>query len=206
MKEKIQSRQYLIPPEELQTLGELTKMFWTEFLSQRGEFGLFSAARMESGVYSDGDLIIVLNGKTKVLLQMTSEDLEEGSEIFRIVATSSSQALREYLEKPWYHMRTVTKLPSDLNLMAFLHQRNRLSVLRWKEQFSREDFGDTLEVISESGLLIENNEARIVIYPDTVVPLDMCFTTNEEKIKEVLAGVNEIIPIFEERTNGASEQ
>ncbi len=77
--------------------------------------------------------------------------------------------------------------PDDLQIDQCLGIENKLSVIRFNVEIENGQGGVLGKAAVDSGLLISNENARMILYPDLAVPLDICITTDETRIADLLS-------------------
>jgi hypothetical protein len=179
--------QYFLPAEEKEALRELSIEPWRKLYFQAGKIEKHGWL-VEPHVYTIGGFMI--GAKTRSLLLLTSKDLVDRTEIFRVTIVTDPERLADMLKFTRPPLAELVEFPNDLKIDQFLGVRNQISLLRFKEEIEDGENADITHVVTESGLLVSNSNARMIFYPDIDVPLDFRITTDNKKIDEVLGAAS----------------
>lgn len=175
---------YFLSDQEKQDLASLFILPWKRIYVQSGKIERI----YEPYVYSIGGIVIETN--YKFMITLISKDICDGSEIFKISITSNQKNIQEQI-RWWYpKIRKLVDIPKDLEIESFIGIKNNYNLLQFSEFFTHKNSKNILKV--DSGLLIENDNHRLLLYPNEEIPLDFCITTNKEKIEHILNRVKSL--------------
>lgn len=170
---------YFLPAEEKQAISYSLLDPWVRICVQSG--GIRRVVELH--VYSVGSLVI--EAKSKLMVLLVSENLDDGTELFRVAVVSDQKKLQEMLSRMRPSIDELMDVPDDLEMGLFLGVENDVSLLRFYELLG-EEVG-RIKAATESGLLISNSNSRLLLYPNEEIPLEFCITTDTEKIDSILS-------------------
>lgn len=179
-----------LPSEEIEIMSILCSEPWNCFYVQGGIIDI----QVQNHVYKIQGIII--EATSKVMVMMDSEEIDDNWEIFRLGSLSESEIDQRCLinnRNSWDPpIQKLAAFPSDLNLGIFLNVRNNISLLRFSDTYNSN--GQTINEITDSGMLISNSKGRLLIFNPIGDPIDFFISTNDMVIDSALKDV-EIIPL-----------
>lgn len=173
---------YALPEDEKAVFSKLCRQSWTNFYVPGG--AILAKALVEAHVYSIPQLLI--EGGITALILLDSEELAE-TELFRIAIEAGKQKLGKMMSHTHPRFSELVDFPAELQIDHFLRIENKVSIIRFKEEIENGKGGILGEATVDSGLLISNENGRMVLYPNPAIPLDICITTGEAKITDLLS-------------------
>jgi hypothetical protein len=178
---------YELTIDEKIELSKVALRPWKKFYVPKGEIS--NKSSIESHLYRIPQIII--GHVSDIVVFIDSMDVSE-TELYRVSAAPDRDGSVKMSMRTQPQFAELKKFPNDLKMDRFLEVSNELSLLRFCVEIE-DGFGSVLgEAIVDSGLLISNATARMVLYPCLAVPLDMCITTDERKVGELLSRAVEI--------------
>lgn len=175
---------YFLPAKEKHAISSVLLSPWEKLYVQSGKIS--DKRLVEPHVYSIGS--IVVETQSQLLILLDSEELDDGTELFRLAVVADRNELKEMLLKMHPPIEPLDDIPVDLDIESFFGVRNAVSLLRFKGVVG--EGANQINTATESGLLVSNSNRRLLLYPNETTPMEICVTTNVEKIDKVLAAVD----------------
>ena len=180
--ESIQDKlDYSLPEDEKVFFSNLCRQTWTSFYVPGG---VILKKELEPHVYSIPQLLV--KGGITALILLDSEEVSE-TELFRIAIVADTQKMDNMMSHTRPQFSELTDFPADLKIDQFLRTENKVSVIRFNVEIEDGKGGVLGEVSVDSGLLISNENGRMVFYPNLAVPLDISISTDETKITDLIS-------------------
>lgn len=180
--ESIQDKfEYSLPEDEKVFFSILCRQPWANFYVPGGAI---LKKELEQRVYSIPQLLI--EGRITALILLDSKEVAE-TELFRIAIVADKQKLDKMMSHTSPRFSELVDFPADLQIDQFLRIENKVSVIRFNVEIENGKGGVLGEAAVDLGLLISNENGRMVLYPNLAVPLDISITTNEAKITDMLS-------------------
>lgn len=188
--ESIQDKiDYSLPEDEKVFLSNLCRQPWTNVYIPGG---MILKKELEPHVYTIPQLLI--EGGTTYLVLLDSEEVAE-TELFRFAIVADKQKLDKMMSHTRPRFSELVDFPGDLQIDQFLRVENRVSIIRFNVEIENGKGGVLGKAAVDSGLLISNENGRMVLYPNLAVPLDISITTDEAKITDLLSKAASIEPL-----------
>lgn len=167
--------------------SKLCRQPWTNFYVSGG--AILSDELVAPHVYYIPQLLV--EGDITALILLDSEEVAE-TELYRIAIVAGKKKLDKMMSNTRPRFSELVDFPTDLQIDRFLRIENKVSVIRFDVEIEDGKGGVLGEATVDSGLLISNKNARMVLYPSLAVPLDICITTDEAKITDLLSQATSI--------------
>ena len=179
---RLSQANYTLHEDEKVILSKLCGQPWKKICIPGGV--IQEKALIEPHIYSIPQLLIESN--IIALILVDSKELEE-TELFRIAIEVDQKMVGKMISRTYPKFSELIEFPADLQIEKFLNIENTISIVRFLAEIETGKDGILGKVIVDSGLLISNKNGRMILYPSPVVPLDICISTNEFKISNILS-------------------
>ena len=174
------SFEFLMPAEEVRTLKKLVGRRWDRFWVAGGVID-WKWSRGVPSVYTV-PVLVVEAGETFVIWA-DSLDLPDRTEEFRMVVSQPSMDIFRDSKPPRAPLRD---FPADLSITDFLNRKNSVQLARRSYTRAPDHSMPGAEIVFDWGLLFANDLGSLLIFLDEHINLNLCVTTNDEVIAELL--------------------
>ena len=175
-----QSFEFLMPAEEVRTLKTVVGRRWDRFRVGGGVID-WKWSRGVPSVYTVSELVVEA-GETFVIWA-DSLDLPDRTEEFRMVV---SQPPLDYFRHAKPPLAPLRDFPADLSITDFLKRKNSVQLARCSYTRAPDHSMPGAEIVFDWGLLFGNDLGSLLIFLDEHINLNLCVTTNDEVITELL--------------------